>query len=167
MRYKKLFCRPCKTQKALFQSYEHNFAFNSCVAIASYFVYGMKPEPVICSIIYSFVTTTVSNHMRLSANENIKLEIVSPSAEALCKEISDKFHQSATIIDAHGSYSGNNTKIVLCVVNKKNVPYIENIILRYPDCVVFKSIVGNSITGTSYKKRALNLSTLFCGKADP
>lgn len=140
-----------KRKKPYFNLMNIIFVFNACVAISSYFVYGMKPEPVICSIIYSFVTSTVSNHMRLAESENVKFEIVSPSAEKLCKEISDKFHQSATIIDAHGSYSGNNTQMVLCVVNKKNVPYIENIILKYPNCVVFKSTVGNSITGISYK----------------
>lgn len=127
------------------------FFFNMIVALCSYFVYGMRLEPVICSILYSFITSNVNNNIRITSNENIKYEVITKNAEEFCSEISDKFHQSATIIDAHGAYSGLNTKMVVCVVDKKNAPYIEELILNRPDCVVFKSTVGNSISGITYK----------------
>ena len=127
------------------------FFFNIIVAASSYFVYSMQIEPVICSIIYSFITTSISNNLRYMSDENIKYEIITKNAEKFCEEISQKFHQSATIIDAHGAYSGVDTKMVLCVVNKKNAPYIEELILNYKDCVVFKSTVGNSLSGVTYK----------------
>lgn len=127
------------------------FFFNMIVALCSYFVYGMRLEPVICSVLYSFITTSVNNNIRITSNENIKYEIITKDAEAFCTEISGKFHQSATIIDAHGAYSGLNTKMVVCVVNKRNAPYIEDLILSNPDCVVFKSTVGNSLSGITYK----------------
>jgi len=127
------------------------FLFNMIVALCSYFVYGMTFEPVICSTLYFFVTTVVNNNICTSSNENIKYEIITHTAEELCSKISSRFHQSATIIDAHGAYSGMDTKMVLCVVNKKNAPYIEDLIIKYPDCVVFKSIVGNSLSGITYK----------------
>jgi len=127
------------------------FFFNMIVALCSYFVYGMRLEPVICSILYSFITTSVNNNIRITSNENIKYEIITNGAEEFCAEISDKLHQAATIIDAHGAYSGLDTKMVVCVVDKKNAPYIEDLILNHPDCVVFKSTVSNSISGITYK----------------
>jgi len=127
------------------------FFFNMIVALCSYFVYGMKIEPVICSVLYSFITTSVNNNIRITSNENIKYEIITNGAEEFCAEISDKLHQAATIIDAHGAYSGLDTKMVVCVVDKKNAPYIEDLILNHPDCVVFKSTVSNSISGITYK----------------
>ena len=127
------------------------FIFNMIVALCSYFVYGMLLEAVICSILYSFITTSVNNNIRVTSNENIKYEIITKDAEALCTEISKDFYQSATIIDAHGSYSGMNTKMVVCVVNKRISPYIEELIIKHPDCVVFKSTVGNSLSGITYK----------------
>lgn len=36
------------------------FALNATVAILAYFVYGFKMEPVICSILYSFLASNVS-----------------------------------------------------------------------------------------------------------
>lgn len=127
------------------------FVFNMLVAMCSYFVYGMRIEPVICSILYSFVTTSVSNSIRTSSNENIKYEIITQNPEEFCQKLSDRFHQPATIIDAHGAYSGMNTKMVVCVAGKKNAPYIEELIMEHPDCVVFKSTVGNYLSGVTYK----------------
>ena len=127
------------------------FIFNIIVALCSYFVYGMRIEPVICSILYSFITTSVNKNIRSTSSENTKYEIITKDAYDLYSKISKKLHQPATIIDAHGAYSGSNTKMVVCVVDKKTVPYIEDLILTHPDCVVFKSIVGNSLSGVSYK----------------
>lgn len=36
------------------------FAINAAVAILAYFVYGFRMEPVICSILYSFLASSVS-----------------------------------------------------------------------------------------------------------
>ncbi len=124
------------------------FFFNMLVALSSYFVYGMKPEPVICSIIYSFMSSTVSNKLRSGNNKTVKFEIITPDAQKLCREISDKLHQTATIMDAHGAFSGADMKMVVCVVAKEKAPYVENMILNYPDCVVFSSIVSRATEKT-------------------
>ena len=126
------------------------FFFNTFVALSSYFVYGMKFEPVICSIIYSFITTNVSNSIRLSKNETVKFEIITPDARFLCNEISQKLNQTATIINAHGAYSGNDTKLVLCVTPKEKAPFLEELLLKN-NCIVFKSTVSDSLSGITYK----------------
>lgn len=127
------------------------FMFNMTVAFSSYFVYGFKLEPVILSIIYSFTTSSVSSKLRLKENETVKFEIITSEFENLCNEISIKLKQTATIMDAKGAYSGANKKIVICVTEKEKVPVLEDLILKFPDCVVFKSTTYNNISGTSYK----------------
>ncbi|MBQ2967410.1 MAG: YitT family protein [Clostridia bacterium] len=127
------------------------FIVNLLIALCSYFVYGMNIEPVICSILYSFVTTIIRNSLQSTATESVKFEIITPKAQQLCQSLSEQFHLSATIINAKGSYSGLSTQMVVCVVNKKNVPYVEDILLNSEDCVVFKSTVGNTLSGLSYK----------------
>lgn len=121
------------------------FSINLIIALCSYFVYGLKPEPVICSIIYSFITSSISNHIQASRNETVKFEIITSDSEELCAEISTRLHQPATIMDAQGAYSGTNKKIVICVIDKQKVPYLEDVIRTFPDTVVFKSIVNNSV----------------------
>ena len=127
------------------------FIFNMFIALCSYFVYDMQLEPVICSILYAFITSIVTTSVQKNKNENIKYEIITPSIDSLYAELSEKFQQSATIIDTHGAYSGTSNKMLVCVVDKKKSPYIEEILLKHPECVVFKTIAGRNISGVTYK----------------
>lgn len=127
------------------------FFINMIIALSSYFVYGLKPEPVICSIIYSFITSSISNHIRAGENETVKFEIITPDSEALCREISTQLQSPATIVDAQGAYSGTNQKMVICVVDKHKAPQLENLVQTFPNTVVFKSIVSNSGAVVAYK----------------
>ena len=127
------------------------FSINLVISFASYFVYGMKFEPVICSIIYSFITSLVSNHIRGAARKAIKFEIITEDAKELCAKISGSLHQAATVVDARGVYSGGERKMVVCVVDKHKEPYLEDIILGFPNAVTFKSVVDNTLSGIDYK----------------
>ena len=126
------------------------FMINMLIACASYFVYGMRLEPVLCGIIYAFVTSTVCSKLRATEKETVKFEIITQDPQGLCKEITGKLHQSATILDAHGAYSGRDTKLVLCITGKKAAPHVEALLLSKPDCIVFKSTVNSSLSGTHY-----------------
>ena len=125
------------------------FVVNMTIAACSYFVYGMNFEPVICSVIYAFITSSVCDKLRGMGTETVKFEIITREPERLCAAITGNLHQKATIIDAHGAYSGDDTKMVLCVVKKKDVPYVEELIKREA-CVTFKSPVSDSIAGVTY-----------------
>lgn len=127
------------------------FYINMLIAAGSYFVYGMSIEPVLCSIIYAFLTSTVCSKVRISQKEIVKFEIITRNAEQLCSDITEKLRQKATVIDAHGAYSGQTTKVVICAAKKEVVPYIEELLLSYNGSVVFKSIVDNSVSGIVYK----------------
>ncbi len=122
------------------------FSLNIFVAACSYFVYGFKIEPVICGIIYFFMTSAVSNNIRTSENETIKFEVVTNDAEDMCEKISSTLGLTATIVFAKGGYSGENKKMVICITPKSKAPFFERLAGSYSDAVIFKSIVNNSLT---------------------
>ncbi len=121
------------------------FAINIAIALCSYFVYGMSFEPVICSILYAFVTSTVCNKLRAKERETVKFEIFTDHPEQICEAIRSKLYEKPVVLD------GNNTKIVFCTVSKKTAPYLEELILNYPECAVCKSTVSSSVAGIAYK----------------
>lgn len=120
------------------------FIINMLIALCAYFVYGFQPEPVICSIIYSFITSYTSRNLRLHQREMIRFEIITPNAQGLCKSIFDQLHRTATIMDAHGAYSGTDKKMIICVLEKQKSPELEDMIQAIPNTVYFKSIVNDS-----------------------
>lgn len=109
-----------------------SFAINSVIAIASYFVYGYQMEPVILCILYSFMCTNVGERLMKSGREAISFEIITDYPEEISRELIEKLHHSATLIPAKGMYSGRETSILLCVVNKTQAAYVNNIVHRYP-----------------------------------
>lgn len=126
------------------------FFTNMVIAACSYFVYGMRLEPVICSILYAFITSTVCDKVRLTGNDTVKFEIITRDAQQLCRDITGKLHLKATVLDAHGGYTGGDTKMVLCVAKKKDVPYLEELLLSREGCITFKTAVSDTLTGITY-----------------
>ena len=125
------------------------FALNCAVALSSYFVYGFQLEPVICSIIYSFITSSVTQRVQVSKAETVKFEIITANADALCADITKKLKLSATVVNAHGAYSDTDKKMVICVTQKHDAPKLEDLLNAFPDAVTFESTVNHSI----YAKR--------------
>ena len=118
------------------------FVINAMVAIASFFVYDYKMEPVILCILYSFTSTTVGERFQKSGRSAIRFEIVTDHPDELCDDIIHLLHHSATRVKAQGAYSGKDTWIVMCVVNTTQSAALASIIQKYPDTFAMMSSVG-------------------------
>lgn len=121
------------------------FAFNVLVAVSAFFVYGYKFEPAICSIIYSFITSFVSKSIQSTRRESVRVEIITRDSEGLCHEITERLGISATVIDAHGAYSGSDMKLVMCVLPRESVPKLEMLLAEFRGAIAFESTVSSSL----------------------
>ena len=122
------------------------FAINMSVAVCSYFVYGNHLEPVLCGIMYFYITSHTSSHIQLSRKENAKIEIITQHAAELCREITGQLHLSATVLEAHGAYSEHTSRMVVCIAHKKYIPLIKDFLYGFPDSIYFVSTVSESNT---------------------
>ncbi len=118
------------------------FLINVAVAGISYFVYDFQMEPVILCILYSFMSTTVSDNMLRSGRSAIRFEIITDHPVELSRDIIEKLHHSATVFPARGMYSGRETNILLCVINKSQIPALSKIIRSYPNTFAVMSQVS-------------------------
>lgn len=109
------------------------FTMNAIVAVVSYFVYDYKMEPVILCILYSFASSTLSERVTKSGRTAIRCEIITERPQELSDAIIDKLRHSATLIPAKGMYSGKDTNVLICVVNKTQVATLSAIIRAFPN----------------------------------
>lgn len=119
------------------------FGINLIIALCSYFVYGFKAEPVICSIVYSFITSSITNRIQNNEHTMVKFEIITKNASELCMQIFSQLHRTATVMDAQGAYSGEDRKMIVCVIEKKKAFLLEKLLESTPDTVFFKSVVND------------------------
>jgi len=108
-----------------------SFAINTVIAILSFFVYDYQFEPVILCIIYSFASSTMADKALRAGRGAIRFEIVTNNAEEVSKDIINKLHHSATIINSKGAYSGRDTKVLICIVNRSQVAVLNEILSHY------------------------------------
>jgi uncharacterized membrane-anchored protein YitT (DUF2179 family) len=118
------------------------FTMNAIVAVASYFVYDYKMEPVILCILYTFTSSTVSERNTKSGRSAIRFEIITDHPQEISDAIITRLHHSATVIPGKGMYTGKQTNIVICVVNKTQIAKLSAIIQSYPNTFAVMSSVG-------------------------
>ena len=118
------------------------FLINVAVAGISYFVYGFQIEPVILCILYSFMSSTVSDNMLKSGRSAIRFEIITDNPQELSQAIIEKLHHSCTLIPAKGMYSGKEKNLLICVINKSQIAALSKIIRSYPNTFAVMSSVS-------------------------
>ena len=108
------------------------FGMNALVAVASYFVYDYQIEPVILCILYSFMSSTVSERMTKNGRSAVRFEIITDYPEEISNEIINKLHHSATLIPGRGMYMNKEVSMLFCVVNNNQVNKLAEICRKYP-----------------------------------
>ena len=122
-----------------------SFAINAVIAIMSYFVYDYQMEPVILCILYAFTSTTVGDRLMKSGRVAIRFEIITEHPQELSKEIIHRFGHSATLVPAKGMYSGRDTSMLICVVNKTQAAALANLVRTFPQSFAVMSQVGEVV----------------------
>ena len=121
------------------------FMLNASVAFGSYFVYDYQIEPVLLCLIYSFIYSSVSDRVSKGVKEAVKFEIISEHFEDISRDIIDETHHTVTVMPATGMYTGKNTKLMVCVVNKREVIEVQKILVRYPGTFAYTSNVTETL----------------------
>lgn len=121
------------------------FSINAAIAAVSYFVYDFKFEPVICCIVYCFVTSTVANSMLRGYDSALKFEIVTSEPKKLSQELMDKLHHGVTVVDVEGAYTHERKNLVICLVNKHQIADVQRILGTYPGSFAYISSVNSTM----------------------
>lgn len=124
-----------------------SFSLNILVALCSYFVYDYQIEPVLLCILYCFMSSTVSDHLLKGGRGAIRCEIITDYPQEISQAIIHQLHHTATLIPGTGMYYGKETSILLCVVNKVQLPLLVELTKSYPNTFTILSganeVVGN------------------------
>ena len=118
---------------------------NCAVAGISYFVYDYNIEPVALCIIYSMLTTSVSDWIIQGSKAAVRVEMITAHPEEITQAIINQLHHSATIMQAVGGYSHQQKTLLVCVINKHQVTQMTEIISAFPDTFAVISTVSETL----------------------
>lgn len=122
-----------------------SIALNIVVAAASYFVLDAGIEPVLMCVLYVVTVNFVNSALTRKAHRAVRVEIVTDEPEAISKEIIEKLHHSATLLPGKGIYKGNETSVLVCIINTTQTAALNKILSRYPHAFAAMSYVDEVI----------------------
>jgi len=129
-------------KKPSFNLFTIMFTLNVVVALASYFVYDYKIEPVLLCIIYSYFSSTVRDNMNRKHQSALRCEIVTDQGAELGQEIIRQLHHSVTRLPGTGLYTGKEKDVLVCIVNPTQLNELTKLVNRYPGSFVTVSQVS-------------------------
>lgn len=137
------------------------FAMNVAVAIASFFVYDYKIEPVILCILYAFTSSTVSERLTKNGRSAVRFEIITDYPKEISDAIINQLHHSVTLIPGRGMYLNKDVDMLFCVVNNNQVAKLAAICRQYPNTFAIidpvSEVMGNFKNVNTEGKETNNL----------
>ncbi len=109
-----------------------SFLMDASVVSISFFVYGMRITPVICTLLNLFVANTVVDYALSGVKNGYRFEIVTDKPEELAAELMERLRHGVTRIQVMGMYSHTDKYLLICIIRKKQIGEMMKIIKRYP-----------------------------------
>ena len=106
-------------------------------------------------VLYAFIAVTVSgkamDYMLYGSDEAKLIYIISNESEKIAARILEEMEIGATYLTGQGAYTGTEKRVIMCVVQKKRAPELEEIV-KHEDKDAFMIVSSaNEIYGEGYK----------------
>lgn len=121
------------------------FVLNIVVAIASYFVYDYKIEPVLLCILYCYFSSAIRDHLNRKQQSALRCEIVTDRPEEIAQRIQAAIHRGVTAVEATGMHTGRQKTVLICVLSPVQLSVLTKLLKDEPGCFITVSHVDTVI----------------------
>jgi uncharacterized membrane-anchored protein YitT (DUF2179 family) len=90
------------------------------------------------------VVNIVGNQIIKGSKTAYKFTVITTHPIELCREITSVLRHGVTKLDAHGAYTNEPRSVLLCVVNKHQLPDFQQIIDKYDNTFSFCEMVNET-----------------------
>ena len=128
-----------------------SFIMDSSVVAISFFVYGMKVTPVICTLLNLFIANILVDRGLSGIKNGYRFEIITSQPDELANILMTRLKRGVTEIKVHGMYSDTDKYLLVCIINKRQLGEMMRIIKSCPDTFASFSKV-NEVFGNFKRK---------------
>ena len=124
------------------------FTLNAIIAGVSLIVYSnngtLNYKPVALCITYCFVANFVGNHIIKGTKTAYKFTVITTHPDEICSAITNILKHGVTKLTAQGVYTNEPRSVLLCVINKHQLPDFQKIIEKYDNTFSFCEVVNET-----------------------
>lgn len=110
-----------------------SFIMDSSVVAISFFVYGMKVTPVICTLLNLFIANILVDRGLSGIKNGYRFEIITSRPDEIADMLMTRLKRGVTEIKVHGMYSDTDKYLLVCIINKRQLGEMMRIIKSCPD----------------------------------
>ena len=121
---------------ALIQKYVRHYSvvqilqvIDGMVVLAGLYVFGLKPA--LYAIVAIFITSKVSDALMEGMKYSKVAYIISDKSKEIAAAILKEMDRGVTALDARGMYSGNRKDVLFCVVSRKEIAQLKELIVGH------------------------------------
>ena len=121
---------------ALIQKYVRHYSvvqilqvIDGMVVLAGLYVFGLKPA--LYAIVAIFITSKVSDALMEGMKYSKVAYIISDKSEEIAAAILKELERGVTALDARGMYSGNRKDVLFCVVSRKEIAQLKELVVGH------------------------------------
>lgn len=134
-----------------------NMIFDACVAVLTAITFRNLSQALYCGVAV-FVTGRVVDAVVYSFDFSKVALIITPKYEEVAARLGEELHRGATFLNGEGSYSHQNTKVVLTAVKKQQIAEMKQLVVEIdPNAFIIvqdaHQVLGDGFT--KYSKDAL------------
>lgn len=127
---------------------------NVVIFIASGFVFTW--EAALYSMISYFIASKVMDIVIEGLNDSKSVMVITSNYQVISQEIQDRLGRGVTLLHGEGGYSGQETKIIFCVITRIEESKLKKIVFRN-DKNAFLSIgTVSEVSGANFKKKDIH-----------
>ena len=110
-----------------------SFIMDSSVVAISFFVYGMKVTPVVCTLLNLFIANILVDRGLSGIKNGDRFEIITSRPDETASLLMTRLKRGVTEIKVHGMYSDTDKHMLVCIINKRQLCEMMRIIKSCPD----------------------------------
>lgn len=124
------------------------------IIVAGMLVFGLRVS--LYAIIAIYISALVSDRILEGSKSGKAAWIISDRYEEIGKCILEKMDRGATILKGSGVYSGMEKNVILCILSKKQIPTLKEIVLQTDEKAFFiigdvREVCGEGFVQISHK----------------
>lgn len=109
-------------------------------------------SPIFYSYISLFTASKAADFLQAGLQSSIVFNIISDKADDIAEEISNTLHRGTTISKAVGHYTNQEHEVLVCVVSKKQINVVKNIISRIDPNAFTYIMKAGEVAGKGFRR---------------
>lgn len=127
-----------------------NIILESVIVVINGILTGGNVDKIICGMIATYLMSVMIDKAMYGINAGKMTLVVTGKGEQVAKRISEMTKRGATLLQATGSYTGKDKKVVMCACSNKQMHQVQDAVKEVDENAFLIILESNEVRGEGF-----------------